>query len=110
MDFDLWIETEHVEEHIDDFCNVLVTLQTGETYALNVWTFAFFEVARPHGEETASHDVASPGATCCRLTYSLPICPGRRSTPSSKTCSSTARCQPTAWSSRTLESRAPKIP
>jgi len=58
MDFDLWIETEHVDEHIDDFCNVLVTLQTGEAYALNVWTFAFFEVARRHGEETASPDVA----------------------------------------------------
>ena len=58
MDFDLWIETEHVDGPIDDFCNVLVTLQTGEAYALNVWTFAFVEVARRHGEETASRDVA----------------------------------------------------
>lgn len=58
MDFDLWIETEHVDGLIDDFCNVLVTLQTGEGYALNVWTFAFFDVARRRGEETASRHVA----------------------------------------------------
>lgn len=35
-----------------------MTLQTGEVYALNVWTFAFFDVARRHGEERASQDLA----------------------------------------------------
>lgn len=40
MDFELSIETEHVEERIEDFCNVLVSLRTGEASALNVWTFA----------------------------------------------------------------------
>lgn len=58
MDFGLWIETEHVEGRIEDFCNVLVTLQTGEAYGLNVWTFAFFAVARRQGEETTSGDIA----------------------------------------------------
>ena len=58
MDFELWIETEHVEGRIEDFCNVLVTLQTGEAYGLNVWTFAFFAVARRQGEETTSGDIA----------------------------------------------------
>ena len=46
MDFDLWLETEHLEEDTDDFCNAFVSLPTGEAYALNVWTFRFFEVAR----------------------------------------------------------------
>ena len=59
MDFDLLLETEHVEEVIDDFCNVLITLRTGEAYALNVWTLAFFEIARRRGEETASRDIAN---------------------------------------------------
>lgn len=58
MDFKLWIETEHVEGLVEDFCNVLVTLHTGEAYALNVWTFAFFETARLQREETASPVVA----------------------------------------------------
>lgn len=93
MNFDLWIETEHLEGPVKDFCNVLVTLQTGEEYALNVWTFAFFETARAQREETASPDVAAR--------YLLPpdlfvvSCPGRRWNRSSKTCSSAARCQPT---------------
>ena len=58
MDFDLWLETEHLEGLTDDFCNIHVTLPTGEAYALNVWTFSFFEVARRQGEETASTDIA----------------------------------------------------
>ena len=59
MNFDLWIETEHLKGPVEDFCNVLVTLQTGEEYALNVWTFAFFETARAQREEAASPDVAA---------------------------------------------------
>src|SRR3954469_23174834 len=58
MDFDLWLETEHVEPLIDDFCNVRVTRMTGEAYALNVWTFAYFEVARRHAESSASGNIA----------------------------------------------------
>lgn len=52
--FDLWLEADHVEEEINDFCNVVVTLTTGERYALNVWNFAFFEVARHQGETVGS--------------------------------------------------------
>lgn len=58
MNFELWIETQHLEELVEDFCNVLVTLQTGEAHALNVWTFAFFDAARRQGEEPASPVVA----------------------------------------------------
>lgn len=58
MDFDLWLETDHLEGVTDDFCNVQVTLATGEAYALNVWTFSYFEVARRQGQETASTDIA----------------------------------------------------
>ena len=57
MDFELWIETEHLEPLVDDFCNVLVTLRTAEEFALNVWTFAYFEVARRRREESASPDI-----------------------------------------------------
>ena len=39
----LWIEAEHLEEDVDDFCNVVIYLSTGSRYALNVWTFDFFE-------------------------------------------------------------------
>ena len=58
MDFNLWLETEHVGGDIDDFCNVLVTLASGEKYALSVWTFAFFDVARNRGEDLASPALA----------------------------------------------------
>jgi hypothetical protein len=58
MDFDLWLETEHLEGATDDFCNIHVTVSNGEAYALNVWTFSFFEVARRQGEETASTAIA----------------------------------------------------
>lgn len=59
MEFDLWLETEHVEGAIDDVCNVLVTLASRGKYALNVSTFAFFEglaakairLRRPPGAE-----------------------------------------------------------
>lgn len=64
MEFSLWLETEHVVEDIDDFCNVVVTLASGARYALNVWTFAFFDVARNGGGELASPAMAG--------TYVLP--------------------------------------
>jgi len=54
MNASLWIETEHVAEPIDDFCNVIVDLPSGERYAFNVWTFDFFAVARSEGDELAS--------------------------------------------------------
>ena len=50
----LWIEAEHLAEDVDDFCNIAVYLSTGERYALNVWTFDFFEMARADGEMHAS--------------------------------------------------------
>lgn len=54
MEARIWIEAEHLAEDVDDFCNVVVYLSTGERYALNVWTFDFFEVARSQGEFRAS--------------------------------------------------------
>lgn len=54
MEARIWIEAEHLAEDIDDFCNVAVYLSTGERYALNVWTFAFFAVAQAEGEMHAS--------------------------------------------------------
>lgn len=46
----VWIEAEHLAEDVDDFCNIVVYLSTGARYALNVWTFDFFAVARADGE------------------------------------------------------------
>ena len=40
--FELWLEFEHVEDVIEDFCNIRVELADGTAYALNVWTFDFF--------------------------------------------------------------------
>ncbi len=57
MEARVWIEAEHLAEAVDDFCNVAIYLSTGERYALNVWTFAFFEIARADGEINASPDV-----------------------------------------------------
>jgi len=54
MDFDLWLEFEHIDGVIDDFANVGVTLADGRRYALNVWAFDFFAVARSEGELKAS--------------------------------------------------------
>lgn len=54
MEARVWIEAEHLAEEVDDFCNVVVYLSTGARYALNVWTFAFFDVARSEGEMNAS--------------------------------------------------------
>ncbi len=47
--FQLWIEAEHVEDTITDFCNLTVTLDSGERYGLNAWAFDFFELARHTG-------------------------------------------------------------
>lgn len=40
---------------MDDVCNVLVTLPSGQRFALNVWTYEFFERTRRDGEGLASH-------------------------------------------------------
>jgi len=58
MEAQLWIETEHLAEEVDDFCNIVVSLNTGERYALNVWSFAFFESAVGQGEMHASPNAA----------------------------------------------------
>lgn len=54
MEARIWIEAEHLAEEVDDFCNIVVYLSTGARYALNVWTFDFFNVARAEGEMHAS--------------------------------------------------------
>lgn len=58
MEFSLWIETEHVEDPITDFCNVLVKWPDGTEWALNVWTYDFFTTARAHPETSASPELA----------------------------------------------------
>jgi hypothetical protein len=47
--FQLWIEAEQTHDPIADFCNVTVTLESGDRYGLNVWAFDFFENARQTG-------------------------------------------------------------
>ena len=50
-DFDLWLEFEvwraagDTDDPLDDFFNMTITLPCGDQYALNVWTFAFFDRA-----------------------------------------------------------------
>lgn len=53
----IWIEAEHLAEDVNDFCNIAIYLSTGDRYALNVWTFDFFDVARADGEMHASPEV-----------------------------------------------------
>lgn len=60
QDFDLWLEFEQwiadgSENPQSDFFNAMVTLPTGEKYALNVWTFGYLEVARRNYEETGDY-------------------------------------------------------
>lgn len=43
LEFELWKDESDLE---NDFFNMTVTLDDGRTYALNVWTFKFFERAR----------------------------------------------------------------
>jgi len=57
MQVRIWIEAEHLAEDVEDFCNIAVYLSTGERYALNVWSFAFFAVAQADGEINASPEV-----------------------------------------------------
>ena len=59
MTFDLWSEAEALSEPVDDVCNISVTLEDGRRYALNVWTFSFFEKARRDGEDGASEGIAA---------------------------------------------------
>ncbi len=51
--FDLWLETETGEPVNQtanrpnaNFCNILIALEDGRRYALNVWTFDFLPLAR----------------------------------------------------------------
>jgi hypothetical protein len=49
--FELWLEFEICQEAEvgdleDEFCNIEILLSDGRTYALNIWTFKFFERAR----------------------------------------------------------------
>jgi hypothetical protein len=55
--FSLWLEFEHWQPTPDDdptnnFFNMIIVLEDGRRYALNVWTFAYF--ARAQAEERAS--------------------------------------------------------
>ncbi|WP_456458998.1 hypothetical protein [Reichenbachiella sp.] len=47
--FDLWLEFEEtpgLEDLTDDFANILVTLEDGRKYGINVWTFKYFNEAK----------------------------------------------------------------
>ena len=47
--FQLWLEFELWEENYnpeEEFFNMSVTLDNGKKYALNVWTYKYFELAR----------------------------------------------------------------
>lgn len=59
MSFDLWSEAESLSEQVEDVCNISGTLGDGRRYALNVWTFSFFEKARSAGEGGASEGLAA---------------------------------------------------
>lgn len=54
MEARLWIEAEHLAEEINDFCNIVVTFSSGQRFAMNVWTFSFFDTAINDGEMHAS--------------------------------------------------------
>lgn len=55
-DFTLWLEFEGGEpwtsDPEDDFFNMTVDLGDGRKYALNVWTFKYFERARAEDRES----------------------------------------------------------
>lgn len=59
MEVSLWIEAEHIEEDVTEFCNVVVAISTGERYQLNVWSAEFFAGAWAEGEPNASEEVRS---------------------------------------------------
>jgi hypothetical protein len=48
--FTLWLEfenciTEPTDDPTHDFCNIIITLRNGKQYALNIWTFKYFDTA-----------------------------------------------------------------
>mgnify|MGYP000442191053 CR=1 FL=1 len=56
VNFELWLEferwTSDYDVH-DEFFNMLITLDDGRKYALNVWTYSFIERARAHDVQNA---------------------------------------------------------
>ncbi len=47
--FDLWLEFEETggwEDLTNDFANILVTLEDGRKYGINVWTFKYLDEAK----------------------------------------------------------------
>lgn len=47
--FDLWLEFEETEDReapTNDFANILVTLNDGRKYGINVWTFSYLNTAQ----------------------------------------------------------------
>jgi hypothetical protein len=44
--FELWTETEHLTGPYEGFANILVTLPDRSQFALNVWTFDYFDLVR----------------------------------------------------------------
>lgn len=56
-DFRLWLEFEHWQKSDDeqpdnDFFNMQIQLSSGESYALNVWTYKFLDTARAENRRT----------------------------------------------------------
>ena len=51
--FDLWLEFEELEGWEDkkcDFANILVTLNDGRKYGINVWTYDYWNMAKEEDE------------------------------------------------------------
>ncbi len=87
VEFTLWLEFElwqpmpeigaeiNVFDPEDDFCNISITLATGERYALNVWTYNF--LTRAHqgdsvtGENLGGEYLLPPDLFVARLDRQL---------------------------------------
>lgn len=73
--FALWLEFEYWEDDgsdpENDFFNMMVTLDGGATYALNVWTFKFFEQLRASDDCVRKGYLTAPDLFVERLDRTL---------------------------------------
>jgi hypothetical protein len=78
--FELWLEFEHwqptpEDDPADDFFNMIIRLEDGRRYALNVWTFAYFTRAlaetRATGEALSGRYLLPPDVFVERLDRGL---------------------------------------
>ncbi|MBX3165200.1 MAG: hypothetical protein KF900_12050 [Bacteroidetes bacterium] len=59
IDFTLWLEFEKVDPNNwdieNDFCNILVDLEDGRHYGLNVWTYNYLQTAIAEDKKTGQN-------------------------------------------------------